>query len=549
MKKLLFLFVTALLIVPSIVLAQNDSLTRDQINNISKSVVLVLALDSSGQPYASGSGTIIQPNGLIYTNRHVLEGASDWAILTPTNIGEQAQLAYYASPAFIHNDVDFAELQIDRDAQGNPIQKSSLHLPVIPLADSPPDIGDRIFVFGYPALGDAHLVVTNGTVTTIENETLNNQRIPYWYQTDAQISPGNSGGLAVNLMGQMIGIPTKVQAEGETLGRLGGILSDAAIQGALQSPNDTLQLPINGPVPIKFSADETQPSTPAPNNNQQQQQPNNQQNPQTNQQLSIEITNVEPDFTYQNTLGIKVHTKIEAVGYNTDTLRAAVFAFWDDGSPIQANNRASSDARSDTGQLTVQQTLTATYDDTVWDDAWFFIPYDDFPDGRTGTYPAYFEAQIGIDGQQFTAYSDDSAFQYTYPNQQLIVDIANLEHNIQYNGEDGMKIHSHINTLGYQGQQVRVAAFFYWADGTPIKGDNAPANDRSTDGQLTVQAVITPSYDNSQWNDYWFFIPYSYFPTGLHGDQSAYVEVEIGLDSGGFTSWSQDEDFVLNYDK
>ena len=40
---------------------------------------------------------------------------------------------------------------------------------------------------------------------------------------------------------------------------------------------------------------------------------------------------------------------------------------------------------------------------------------------------------------------------------------------------------------------------------------------------------------------------YSYFPTGLHGDQQAYAEVEIGLDGQSFASWSLDENFTLNY--
>ena len=80
MKKFLLLLIAALLVLPGVALAQNDTLSRDQINAISKSVVLVLALDGSGQPYASGSGTIIQSTGLIYTNRHVLEGASEFLV-------------------------------------------------------------------------------------------------------------------------------------------------------------------------------------------------------------------------------------------------------------------------------------------------------------------------------------------------------------------------------------------------------------------------------------------------------------------------------------
>ncbi len=579
MKKYLFLVIAALLILPGTLLAQSDTLSREQINRISNSVVMILTLDQNGQPFASGSGTIVSPDGVIYTNRHVLENGMDFAILTLTDIGEPALLTYYASPVQIHPDVDFAVLKIDRDDKGRPIDTSNLNLPTVSLATDQPQIGDRIFVFGYPTLGDSHLVFTSGSITTIENDTLNGQRIPYWYQTDAQISPGNSGGLVVNLNGEMVGIPTKVRAEGETLGRLGGILSLSVIRGALNS-QASIPLPLTAPVPVKFSTNQQQPDQSPPNNPQPTQvapHPNNQgnnpqptqnsplpnnqgNNPQptqssplpnnqsTQQQLNIEITSVEHNVTYNDMVGMKVHTRAEAVGYQGVDLRAAVFAFWGDDTPIIANNRATSDQRSPEGQLTVQLVVTPGYDDTVWDDMWFFVPYDSFPEGRTGTFPAYVDAELGLDGEGFTAFSDVSSFNYTYPDQQLIADITNIEFDTQVNRQLGMKIHAHLQMIGYQGQDVRVGAFFYWGDGTPISGSEAPVDNQTpTDGYLTVQDVLTPSYDNSQWDDFWFFVPYSYFPTGLRGDQDAFAEIEIGIDGQGFTSWSQDENFTLSY--
>ena len=529
MKKLFLLLIAALLLLPGVIQAQADTLSGAEINRIANSVVLVLALDKSGQPYASGSGTVVSANGVIYTNRHVVEGGADFAILTLSDMGEPAVLTYYATPTLIHPDVDFAVLQIDRDKNGNRIKASSLNLPFITLSDTAPGIGDRIFVFGYPSLGDAHMVLTSGSITTIENDTLNGGRIPFWYQTDAQISPGNSGGLVVNTNGQMIGIPTQVRSEDRTLGRLGGILTMTAIRGALESAGVSAQ-PTQAFVP--------QPTQPQSNNG-------NQSGGQ--QSLDIQIANIEHNVTYNDTLGIKIHTQVTAIGYQGVTLRSAIFFYWDDNSPMPANNRASSNSRTSKGQLTLQQTLTPSYDNSVWDDVWFFLPYDYFPDGRTGSFPAFMEAQLGVDGQDFTAYSKDSSFNYTYPDQQMIVDITSIEHNVTVNNQLGMKVHTHVNTLGYRGQNLRVALFVYWADDTSISGANAPKADRTTSGNLTVQDTLTPSYDNTDWSDFWFFLPYDYFPTGLHGDQQAYAEVELGIDGQDFTSWSLDENFTVNY--
>jgi len=524
-KSLFLLIIAALLILPGVVLAQSDTLSHAEITRISNSVVLVLALDSNGDPFASGSGTIIASTGVIYTNRHVVEGGADFAILTLADMGEPAQLAYFASPSMVHPDVDFAILQIDRDANGRPLNANTLNLPFISLSDVQPEIGDHIFVFGYPDLGDAHLVMTSGSITTIQNDTLNGARIPFWYQTDAQISPGNSGGLVVDSSGRMIGIPTQVRSEERTLGRLGGILTLSAIRGALASePTNVLptQVAVVQPtrVPGKGSS---------------------------NGQLTIQITSIEHNITHDNSLGMMVHTQAEGIGYNGVPLRSAVFAFWEDGSPMIANNRAPSDDRTDENQLTIQQVVDPGYDDTVWDDMWFFIPYNYLPDGRTGTFPAYLEAQFGVDGQGFTAFSDKSTFDYTYSTTQMIVDITNIEHNVQLSNLNGMKVHTHIDTLGYQGQTLRVGLFVYWEDGTPIPGGNAPTANRTSSGYLTVQDTITPSYDNSDWSDFWFFLPYDYFPTGLKGAQSAYAEVEIGLDSSDFNSWSLTQTFTVNY--
>ena len=108
-------------------------------------------------------------------------------------------------------------------------------------------------------------------------------------------------------------------------------------------------------------------------------------------------------------------------------------------------------SRTDDGQLTLQQVVTPIYDSSIWDDLWFFVPYSYLPEGRTGTFPAYISAQLGIDGQPFTAISDSVTFNYTYPTAKLITDITRIDHNVTMNGEIGMQVFARLDTLGYQG--------------------------------------------------------------------------------------------------
>lgn len=203
-------------------------LSRQQIQEIAQSVVQIVALER-GRPLGTGSGTIIDATGLIFTNRHVVEDADDYAILVLEDLRELPVHRYYASLVGVADTLDFAALQIDRDENGRAIDASTLNLPFIERANEDVLHGDAVYIFGYPGISGGYLTVTQGVITTIENGTINGRRLPVWYQTDAEISPGNSGGLVVNQAGEFIGIPTAVQAEERTLGRLGGILPVSAI--------------------------------------------------------------------------------------------------------------------------------------------------------------------------------------------------------------------------------------------------------------------------------------------------------------------------------
>jgi serine protease Do len=227
-------FATALWITLS-ALPQSSSandLTTEQIEQISRTVVRIVALQN-GEPFATGSGTLISQDGVIFTNRHVIEGANDYLIELIDDPNELPVPMFLASLIGYSMNLDFAVLQIDRAVDGAPVSADSLSLPFLPSRSADVSRGDPIFVFGYPGIGDGYLAFTEGTITTIRNGMMNDARMPVWYQTDAQISPGNSGGLAVNERGEMIGIPTEVYTEERTLGRLGGLLPVTAAQEAV----------------------------------------------------------------------------------------------------------------------------------------------------------------------------------------------------------------------------------------------------------------------------------------------------------------------------
>lgn len=234
MKRWLLVLLSLLLSVVAIPVFAQD-VTGAGIEKMAQAVPYIEAIDADGYAFASGSGTIVTPTGHIYTNYHVIEGATDFAIYLLQNISELPVLSYYATAEYISPSLDFAVLQIDRDANGSPINYNNLSLPYLPAVENTATIGETVRIFGYPGIGDGYMVTTTGDIVTIQNGDVGDVRLPVWYWTDGEISAGNSGGLTVDAEGHYLGIPTWVVSEEETSGKLGGVMPINAALHSLQT--------------------------------------------------------------------------------------------------------------------------------------------------------------------------------------------------------------------------------------------------------------------------------------------------------------------------
>jgi len=157
------------------------------IDEVAPSVVAVLVEGERGQ--GQGSGVVWRDDGTIVTNHHVVAGARELEVRLAT--GEQLPARLVASaPRF-----DLAVLDVDR------------RLRPLPFADRLPEIGALAVAIGNP-LGFAGSA-TAGIVSGLDRALPTQGRTPALVsliQTDAPISPGNSGGALVNAEGEVIGI-------------------------------------------------------------------------------------------------------------------------------------------------------------------------------------------------------------------------------------------------------------------------------------------------------------------------------------------------------
>jgi len=149
-----------------------------------------------------GSGVLVDADGYIVTNAHVVSQASQ--ILATTREGKE----YRAQLIGEDTDIDVAVLKVE---EGGPF-------PFLPFGSSDDlMVGETVIAVGN-AFGLQN-TVTTGVLSAREREvSLKDRTFPGLIQTDAAINPGNSGGPLVNINGELIGINTAIQAGAEGIG-------------------------------------------------------------------------------------------------------------------------------------------------------------------------------------------------------------------------------------------------------------------------------------------------------------------------------------------
>ena len=150
-----------------------------------------------------GSGFIIDPSGIIVTNRHVIEGATDILVTLQDNTLLHATLLAQA------DQIDVALIKVLPDSP----------LPAIQFGDSDAvHVADHVLAIGNPlGLGGS---VTRGIISAL-NRDIRDTPFDDYIQTDAAINHGNSGGPLFNERGEVIGMNTAIFSPEATSGSIG----------------------------------------------------------------------------------------------------------------------------------------------------------------------------------------------------------------------------------------------------------------------------------------------------------------------------------------
>jgi Do/DeqQ family serine protease len=141
-----------------------------------------------------GSGVIVQSDGIIVTNNHVIEGADEITVALADRREYEAELILADKKS------DVAVLRIQTNGED---------LPTLALAESDElEVGDIVLAIGNPfGVGQT---VTSGIVSALARTHAGITDYQFFIQTDAAINPGNSGGALIDHSGRLVGVNTAI---------------------------------------------------------------------------------------------------------------------------------------------------------------------------------------------------------------------------------------------------------------------------------------------------------------------------------------------------
>ena len=187
---------------PVIITSTEEQALIDLYERVNLAVVALLVEGDGGG--GLGSGFVIDTEGHIVTNHHVVEGASDIEVDFASGLKVRGRVLG-SDP-----DSDLAVVKVDVPAE---------QLVPIPLGDSEAvQVGQRVIAIGNPfgLAGTMTLGIVSGLGRTLDSlrdaEGVGRFSAPDIIQTDAAINPGNSGGPLINMNGEVIGVNKAIES-------------------------------------------------------------------------------------------------------------------------------------------------------------------------------------------------------------------------------------------------------------------------------------------------------------------------------------------------
>jgi hypothetical protein len=257
---------------------------------------------------------------------------------------------------------------------------------------------------------------------------------------------------------------------------------------------------------------------------------------------------VDYDVMENGVKGMRIHTEFEV--YNMKGV-AGVFGLYfqyKNGAFLRDNNNK---FVSVSGEVVVHLELTPCCNPSTWyKDLALFMPYDelDLPGGK---YDLQINPQVLYPNGGTIGLFPLFDFVFTQPakNADATFSSAWVDYDVREAGEKGMRVHVKFSTTNMRAVDAKVAVFLQKRTGNALYSDNSTYNVNGTRaGELAGVRTIRPDFDNTDFNDLSFFIPYSELKSALpRGAHDLKMDIDVLNNSGALIKHLTMQDFWFEY--
>jgi hypothetical protein len=236
---------------------------------------------------------------------------------------------------------------------------------------------------------------------------------------------------------------------------------------------------------------------------------------------SAKINNVwvENNASENGQVGIRIHISMSIYNLISKQCEAAAYFYTASGVALDDKNNKYCTMN---GKVSCGKTFTPMYDNTLFKDFTMFMPYEELhtSGGKYKFHVILWDKSASTASELVR--SDWVEFIYTYSRVAKIEKVW-VDYGASENGVDGMMIHIKMTTYNLKSKQCEAAAYFYTASGVALDDKN---NKYCTvNGKVSCGKTFTPTYDNTLFEDFTMFMPYSELHITQDGEYNFFVSI------------------------
>lgn len=274
----------------------------------------------------------------------------------------------------------------------------------------------------------------------------------------------------------------------------------------------------------------------------------------TFEKLWIDYDVTDYDKNSYSKKGMRIHVKFTAYDMLNMDASVAIYFQHDDGSKLWLMDKNKQYYSTD-GYVAVYGDIKPQYNPAVYNDFQIFMPYDEL-DLEAGKYKLSMDVKLiykagGLISKFTTYYFEYSKAGSTTTNggapaNNITAVFKDLwvDFDITENNQKGMRIHVKFSVSKMKNIDGDVAVYFEKKDGDKLLAFSGSSYQSST-GQLAVYKAVTPSYDETDYNDVTLFIPYSEFNVAS-GRQDLKMDADLIYKEGGLIQHLKYYDFWIS---